>query len=1359
MTTGLPRPMIVPEGYAVPGDIVPRQSADTSVTGVEIASPPNPSPLVDPIKSSQPPGVEGDRFAAAGGLTLRAPPDAPKPQPSSYDEIFHSMLRQTDVASALDYLSKPAFKPDPTYNPINDPQVKGSIYEQYYLDNFAASGSAAESGDIIRRINKELGDSSVLARGGWAGTAASFASGILSPFMLVPVGGEINALASAGKAVNILARAGKTAALVGAAVAGQEAVLQSTQETRTAAETVFAITGSTLLGGVLGAAAAGLSRGHVDALGAGLRIPGSDAEAAAIFHESLGHAGVGAQIADEMGAGVVKDPMLQKAIAFQDPLSRTMSSPFREARNANRLLNEIPVQLEDNALGVATSPGASAEYLAHEYDYALADAMGGLDRGFSQYRFGNPEAPLTRLRSGFADLTGQAQGKLGFSEFKQAVFDAMYGGDVHPIPEVAAVAREIRAKVEDPLKLEAIKVGLFPEDIKPGDDVSHVFRVYDTKAIAADREGFIAKLVADFSKRQESATHVVEGLGKRVEEKQFEITQAQQNIEQEFARYRQRQDELRFQAKVAGGEQSAVGAALKASTGAYAKEQRGASRAQAALYRGLLADVKRGRPSGKVQDINDFIRGRGGFRLARLDALGKEKFTTAYGAEIRDALGGKGKGRGIISPKGQEPDMMLRAAVEEGFLKPGADLNDLVSAIDDTLKGNPHFSAFDEAAVKSSADIKALAAEFDRMGVDVTKLPPDEFAKLMGAPAHAESPAMSRIAADIADLADRFDHATLKVADIERVVADLHDLAPELAATAKASKEASRASGKELRILQRQVGDLQQFTDMGPADIRSLAEETTNTILGFSPERALLPADLKAGPRGPLKERLLRIKTSEVRDYVVRDVAAVQRMMVRTMATDIALIKKFGSLDLSSEIAKINDEAAAMVREKPSSSAKVTAAQKVAIRDLQAMVDRMRGLYGIPKNPDGLLHRAVRVTLAWNLLAKLGNVVVSSIADVGKPVMNYGLNRVMATAFHPLVRGTSTIKLAMKEARLANAALDNSNHARQMSINDIMDNYGRGSRFEKGVQWASDRFGSYSLMDMWNQFHKEFAGTVAQTNMLRAIERAAVGKATTKEIAFLAADSIDANLIEKIGQQFAQHGVKDGEVWWAATEHWTDPEAVRAMRAALHREINRTIVTPGQDKPLWMSTELGRVIGQFHSFNIASVQRTVMAGLQQRDAAALNGMMLMLGLGYLSWYLKGQIIRISNPSAPDPGQESYETAALNAFDASGLAGWIMDANNVATKMTGGAFSVQRLMGAKEPSKYAAMDMMSMLGPTATTAEAIASIARAVGDGKWTQSTTHKVRGLIPLQNLFYLRWLFTKAEQGINNAFGIRKAA
>ena len=51
---------------------------------------------------------------------------------------------------------------------------------------------------------------------------------------------------------------------------------------------------------------------------------------------------------------------------------------------------------------------------------------------------------------------------------------------------------------------------------------------------------------------------------------------------------------------------------------------------------------------------------------------------------------------------------------------------------------------------------------------------------------------------------------------------------------------------------------------------------------------------------------------------------------------------------------------------------------------------------------------------------------------------------------------------------MAGTALDMMDDTRAMAIADIMDDYGRGSRFERGLQSLSSKFGVVTLMAPWN---------------------------------------------------------------------------------------------------------------------------------------------------------------------------------------------------------------------------------------------------------------------------------------------------
>lgn len=540
----------------------------------------------------------------------------------------------------------------------------------------------------------------------------------------------------------------------------------------------------------------------------------------------------------------------------------------------------------------------------------------------------------------------------------------------------------------------------------------------------------------------------------------------------------------------------------------------------------------------------------------------------------------------------------------------------------------------------------------------------------------------------------------------------------------------------------------EDFGRMSDAEVKSLVNETVDNILGNADSR--IPYDIVSGPRGPLKERLLNIESRKIQDFLNTDIEEVMRSQVRTMSADVELAKKFGSVDLSEEIRKINDEANAKidVAKSDKERQRIDKSRKDAIRDLNGIRDRLRGQYALPSNPDSLVLRAGKVARNVNYLRLLGGMTLSAIPDMGKTVMEHGLTSVFRDGFVPLVKNFRAFRIAAQEVKDAGTALDMVLDNRAMAMADITDDFGRHSAFERGLTSLSTRFGVVSLMAPWNATLKQFSGLLTMTNILRASERVAAGKGTERDIRRLASSGIDEDLAQRIAKQFGQHGDNQDGILLSKAADWSDNGAREAFRAAVVREVDRTIVTPGQDKPLWMSTELGKAVGQFKSFGVSSMQKTMLAGLQQRDAATLNGVMLTMGLGAITYWAKQTAA--GRETSDNPAQWVVE-----AFDKSGLSGWLMDANNIAEKATRGRVGFSAITG-KQVSRYASRNTTgAFLGPTADAVSDIFQVSGSIFAGDTTKADLHKVRQLIPAQNLFYLRSLFDKVEAATGDTLGL----
>lgn len=555
----------------------------------------------------------------------------------------------------------------------------------------------------------------------------------------------------------------------------------------------------------------------------------------------------------------------------------------------------------------------------------------------------------------------------------------------------------------------------------------------------------------------------------------------------------------------------------------------------------------------------------------------------------------------------------------------------------------------------------------------------------------------------------------------------------------------------------------QEFSRLSDDEVKDLVEETIDTILGNADGR--IPYDsIVSGPRGPLKERLLRIESKKIQEFLNTDIEEVLHAQVRTMSADVELAKKFGSVDMAEQIRKINDEAnrkiaavdgmkdkdgkPATPEAKAKERARLDRSRKSAVRDIEAMRDRIRGQYALPSNPDGIVLRAGRVARNLNYLRLLGGMTLSAFPDMAGIVLKHGLTSTFRDGFAPLVSNMKAVKLAGAEVKAAGTALDMILDSRAMSIAEIGDQFGRGTKFERAIKSAGTRFGVVSLMAPWNAAMKQFSGMVVMTNLLRAADKLAKGQASPKEIRKLAAAGINSDLAERITNQFAKYGETQDGVFLAKAADWDDRLAKEAFRAAVVRDVDRIIVTPGQDKPLWMSTELGKTVGQFKSFNVSAMQRIALSALQQRDAETLAGVMTSLSLGAMTYVAKQAVA--GKEISDDPA-----VWATNAFDWSGLAGWMMEVNNVAEKATRGRVGLSALTG-EQMSRYQSRNVVgAFLGPTPDAVADIFQVTGSMFAGDTTKSDLHKMRQLMPFQNLFYIRGLLNQVEDATGDAINI----
>ncbi len=197
-------------------------------------------------------------------------------------------------------------------------------------------------------------------------------------------------------------------------------------------------------------------------------------------------------------------------------------------------------------------------------------------------------------------------------------------------------------------------------------------------------------------------------------------------------------------------------------------------------------------------------------------------------------------------------------------------------------------------------------------------------------------------------------------------------------------------------------------------------------------------------------------------------------------------------------------------------------------------------------------------------------------------------------------------------------------------------------------------------------------------------------------------------------------------------------------------DVDNTIITPGAaDSPLWTTTEWGKTVFQFKKFSMASTQRILISGVQMRDAAALNGIMVMVGMGILGTHLRDVV-------ANRDKDRSVLQWINEGVDRSGVAAMFYEFDALSEKFAGA--SPTKFVTGEPVSRFASRGLLAQaFGPTAGLIEDVASATRGFVQGDLVQSDLHRVRRLVPGQNHFALRVLLDKVEAGAARALGIPK--
>jgi hypothetical protein len=348
-------------------------------------------------------------------------------------------------------------RPEEGFDPFDHLEPGEEIVADRFSDVTSRAGMEQRRAQIIRESELKR----ALATGPLNPIIASLPAVVADPTNYLPLLGQV-------RGASALARAAFLGATTASQVAVSEAVLQATQATRMAEQSIAAVILGWGFGAALGGAAGALAN----------RAARQSAIADAALAIEAGRTG------DTAGA------------ARYVPIRPEDTLPAASAR-IGELASRLPSWLRAPAVDLAYSDLP----FARELGIRLTDS-GIINEGVLRDT-ANPQALSIRIKTydRYHAVTDaalkqtyrehkKAGGGLSRTDFRIAVGQAMRRGDISSDAAVTKAAKVLRADVIEPLAAEAQRLGLLPAELSPTTAVSYFTRIYNRQAMKANQAEF-----------------------------------------------------------------------------------------------------------------------------------------------------------------------------------------------------------------------------------------------------------------------------------------------------------------------------------------------------------------------------------------------------------------------------------------------------------------------------------------------------------------------------------------------------------------------------------------------------------------------------------------------------------------------------------------------------------------------------------------------------------------------------------------------------------------------------------------------------------------------------------------------------
>ena len=398
------------------------------------------------------------------------------------------------------------------------------------------------------------------------------------------------------------------------------------------------------------------------------------------------------------------------------------------------------------------------------------------------------------------------------------------------------------------------------------------------------------------------------------------------------------------------------------------------------------------------------------------------------------------------------------------------------------------------------------------------------------------------------------------------------------------------------------------------------------------------------------------------------------------------------------------------------------------------------------------LRQFSRGARALTMVTRLGALPIAMLTDIGGVILNNNFIRVLSDGILPSVEtfngfAKSKNGIAYREsAAHLSIAIEHLSHAyteRIWNSSTMQDVNGAGKLVNglEGLAHLSGNLSGANALDNWIQ---RLAANVTQSKVMRMMFKHAEGTITDNEKLSLnrfgippeewASIFIDA--YKKHGGESNGHGGH-----YTYYYQWADAHASVKMGEAIRSGVRESVLKKGiLDAPFWTNDPGWGLITYLKGFAFSSFNRFTVPSMQRMDADKAIGLGVMLLMGSLV-----------DPLRKWTRGESYDfddktKFAIDTISNSGALGIISDALQEANALMPDTFG-----GKLKSDRYRDRTIAGVLGgPLGGIGNDVANILNSFGSGKINQKDMQKFVRLIPLTQLWYLRYLSNKLVESMN---------